>query len=132
MFKDFKKFVLRGNVFDLAIAVVIGGAFGKIVSSFVNDIVMPLLGLILGKVDFTTLKWVIKKAEGDIPELAMTYGVFIQHIIDFVIIAFAIFMVIRMVEKSKKKQEPAPAKPVEPTEDVKLLTEIRDLLKASK
>ncbi len=132
MMKDFKKFVMRGNVIDLAVAVVIGGAFGKIVSSFVNDIVMPLLGLILGKVDFTTLKWVIKEAEGETPELAMTYGVFIQHIIDFVIIAFAIFMVVRLIEKSKKKKEAAPEKPAEPSADIKLLTEIRDLLKETK
>jgi large conductance mechanosensitive channel len=130
MVQDFKKFVMRGNVIDLAVAVIIGGAFGKIVSSFVNDIIMPLIGVILGGVDFKTLRWVIKPAVGETPEVAMLYGMFIQNIVDFVIIAFVIFMMIRMIEKAKKKPEPeAPAAPPEPPADVQLLTEIRDLLK---
>ncbi len=130
MVQDFKKFVLRGNVIDLAVAVIIGGAFGKIVSSFVNDIIMPLIGVILGGVDFKTLRWIIKPAVGETPEVAMLYGQFIQNIVDFVIIAFVIFMMIRMIEKAKKKPEPdAPAAPAEPPADVQLLTEIRDLLK---
>ncbi|MBV1758431.1 MAG: large-conductance mechanosensitive channel protein MscL [Dethiosulfatibacter sp.] len=130
MVQDFKKFVLRGNVIDLAVAVIIGGAFGKIISSFVNDIIMPLIGVILGGVDFKTLRWIIKPAVGETPEVAMLYGQFIQNIVDFVIIAFVIFMMIRMIEKAKKKPEPdAPAAPAEPPADVQLLTEIRDLLK---
>jgi large conductance mechanosensitive channel len=130
MVQDFKKFVMRGNVIDLAVAVIIGGAFGKIVGSFVNDIIMPLIGVILGGVDFKTLRWVIKPAVGETPEVAMLYGMFIQNIVDFVIIAFVIFMMIRMIEKAKKKPEPeAPAAPPEPPADVQLLTEIRDLLK---
>ncbi|HAE42199.1 MAG TPA: large conductance mechanosensitive channel protein MscL [Clostridiales bacterium] len=130
MVQDFKKFVMRGNVIDLAVAVIIGGAFGKIVSSFVNDIIMPLIGVILGGVDFKTLRWIIKPAVGETPEVAMLYGQFIQNIVDFVIIAFVIFIMIRMIEKAKKKPEPeAPAAPAEPPADVQLLTEIRDLLK---
>lgn len=130
MVQDFKKFVMRGNVIDLAVAVIIGGAFGKIVSSLVNDIIMPLIGVILGGVDFKTLRWVIKPAVGETPEVAMLYGQFIQNIVDFVIIAFVIFMMIRLIEKAKKKPEPAaPVAPPEPPADVKLLTEIRDLLK---
>ncbi|HBH12568.1 MAG: Large-conductance mechanosensitive channel [Clostridiales bacterium 38_11] len=130
MVQDFKKFVLRGNVIDLAVAVIIGGAFGKIVSSFVNDIVMPLIGVILGGVDFKTLRWVIKPAVDETPEVAMLYGQFIQNIVDFAIIAFVIFMMIRIIEKARKKPQPeAVAIPAEPPADVKLLTEIRDLLK---
>jgi large conductance mechanosensitive channel len=130
MVQDFKKFVMRGNVIDLAVAVIIGGAFGKIVGSFVNDIIMPLIGVILGGVDFKTLRWVIKPAVGETPEVAMLYGMFIQNIVDFVIIAFVIFVMIRLIEKAKKKPEPeAPAAPPEPPADVQLLTEIRDLLK---
>ena len=130
MVQDFKKFVMRGNVIDLAVAVIIGGAFGKIVSSFVNDIIMPLIGVVLGGVDFKTLRWIIKPAVGETPEVAMLYGQFIQNIVDFVIIAFVIFIMIRMIEKAKKKPEPeAPAAPAEPPADVQLLTEIRDLLK---
>ncbi|MDP3385704.1 MAG: large-conductance mechanosensitive channel protein MscL [Eubacteriales bacterium] len=130
MVQDFKKFVMRGNVIDLAVAVIIGGAFGKIVSSFVNDIIMPLIGVILGGIDFKTLRWVIKPAVGETPEVAMLYGQFIQNIVDFVIIAFVIFMMIRLIEKAKKKPEPAaPAAPAEPPADIILLTEIRDLLK---
>jgi large conductance mechanosensitive channel len=130
MVQDFKKFVMRGNVIDLAVAVIIGGAFGKIVGSFVNDIIMPLIGVILGGVDFKTLRWVIRPAVGETPEVAMLYGMFIQNIVDFVIIAFVIFVMIRLIEKAKKKPEPeAPAAPPEPPADVQLLTEIRDLLK---
>lgn len=132
MFKDFKKFIMRGNVVDLAVAVVIGGAFGRIVSSFVNDIIMPLIGVALGNVDLTNLKWVIEEAQGDVPELAVNYGMFIQNIVDFLIIAFAIFLVIQFIEKSKKKKPLEPEKPAEPSADIQLLSEIRDLLKANK
>lgn len=130
MLKDFKKFIIRGNVVDLAVAVIIGGAFGKIVGSFVNDVIMPLVGMLLGKVDFKSLKWVLAEAVGESPEVAVLYGQFIQNIVDFVIIAFVIFMMIKMIEKAKPKPEPKPEAPAAPPEDVVLLTEIRDLLKA--
>lgn len=130
MWKDFKKFIIRGNVMDLAIAVIIGGAFGKIVTSFVNDIIMPLIGVLLGKVDFKSLKWVIQPAVGDSPEVAVTYGNFIQNTVDFLIIAAVIFMMIKMIEKVKAKPEEAPSAPPKPSEEVLLLTEIRDLLKS--
>jgi large conductance mechanosensitive channel len=130
MWNDFKKFISRGNVLDLAVGVIIGGAVGKIVSSLVNDIIMPILGIIIGKVDFTSLKYVISPAQGETPELAINYGMFIQNVIDFLIIAFAIFMMIRMIEKFKKKENVVA--PPKPSEEVILLTEIRDLLKNEK
>jgi len=130
MLKDFKKFIIRGNVVDLAVAVIIGGAFGKIVTSLVNDLIMPLIGVLLGKVNFKELKWVIEEAVGDVPEVAVYYGQFIQNVVDFVIIAFVIFIMIRLIEKMKAKPAPAPeAAPAPVPEDIQLLTEIRDLLK---
>ncbi len=129
MLQDFKKFVMRGNVVDLAVAVILGGAFGRIVSSFVNDVIMPLLGLVLGRVNFTTLRWVIKEAQGDAPELAILYGQFLQNVVDFLIIAFSIFLMIRLLEKARRKPEAAPPVPAAPPADIQLLTEIRDLLK---
>ncbi len=130
MLKDFKKFIIRGNVIDLAVAVIIGGAFGKIVTSFVNDVIMPLIGILLGKVDFKSLKWVIEEAVGDTPEVALNYGMFIQNVIDFVIIGFVIFVMIRLIEKLKRKPEAVPEVPAATPEDILLLQEIRDLLKA--
>ena len=129
--QDFKAFVMRGNVVDLAVAVVIGGAFGKIVTSLVNDIIMPPIGWITGGIDFSKLKWVIKPADDSDPahkiaEVAISYGSFINTIITFIIIAFAIFMVIKAMNRMQRKQEEAPAAP---PADVALLTEIRDLLK---
>lgn len=129
MMKDFKAFVLRGNVIDLAVAVIIGGAFGKIVTSMVNDIIMPIIGIILGNVNITGLKILIEPAVGDTPEVAVYYGQFIQNIIDFLIIAFFIFLAIRILEKMKKKEEATPAEEPATPEDVELLREIRDLLK---
>jgi large conductance mechanosensitive channel len=129
MLKEFKTFVLRGNVVDLAVAVVIGGAFGKIVTSLVNDLIMPLIGMILGGVSFTNLKYVITPASEGVEEAAIRYGAFIQSIVDFVIIAFAIFMVIKLLNRMRKKQEEAPAAPPEPPRQEVLLEEIRDLLK---
>lgn len=131
LIKDFKEFAMRGNVMDLAVAVVIGGAFGKIVTSFVNDILMPPLGLLLGGLDFKDFKMVLKAATEELPAVTWNYGMFIQNVIDFLIIAFAIFMVIRAMVKlqRKKAEEPAPPAPPEPTNEEKLLTEIRDLLK---
>lgn len=128
--KEFKEFAMRGNVIDLAVAVVIGGAFGKIVASFVNDILMPPLGMLLGGMDFKELNVIMKAATDEAAAVTWNYGMFIQNVIDFLIIAFAIFMVIRAISKTqrKKAEEPAPAPP-EPTNEEKLLTEIRDLLK---
>jgi large conductance mechanosensitive channel len=128
--KDFKAFAMRGNVIDLAVAVIIGGAFGKIVTSFVNDILMPPIGLLLGNVDFKDLKAVLKAGTDGIPDVTWNYGMFIQNIIDFLIIAFVIFMVIRAISKvqKQKEEEPAPPPP-EPSNEEKLLAEIRDLLK---
>ena len=131
--KEFKEFAVKGNVVDLAVAVIIGGAFGNIVSSFVNDIIMPPLGLLLGGVDFTDLRWVLKPGdpEGD-GSVAINYGVFIQYVVDFLIIAGAIFMAIRGLNSLKKKEEEAPAAPPEPTKEEVLLSEIRDILKENK
>ena len=131
---EFKKFALKGNVVDLAIGVIIGGAFGKIVTSLVNDIIMPFLGLIIGKVNFKDLKWVIEEADESLglAELAINYGQFLQTLIDFIIIAFSIFMVVKLLNKLKKKQEEKPASPPVPTNEEKLLTEIRDILKGKK
>lgn len=129
MLKEFKAFVLRGNVVDLAVAVVIGGAFGKIVTSLVNDLIMPLIGMILGGVSFTNLKYVITPAAEGVEEAAIRYGAFIQSVVDFVIIAFAIFMMIKLLNRMRKKQEEAPAAPPEPPRQEVLLEEIRDLLK---
>ena len=129
MIKEFKAFAMRGNVVDLAVAVIIGGAFGKIVASFVNDILMPPLGVLLGGVDFKDLMVTIKDAVGDIPAVTINYGMFVQNVIDFVIIAFAIFMMIKAISASKKKEEVLPESPVLPSKEEELLTEIRDLLK---
>lgn len=129
LLKEFRSFAIRGNVIDLAVAVIIGGAFGRIVSSLVNDILMPPLGVILGGVDFKDLAVVIKKATEEVPAVTLNYGMFIQNVIDFVIIAFVIFMMIKGINSLKKKEEEKPAAPPAPTKDQELLTEIRDLLK---
>lgn len=130
MLKEFRDFAMKGNVVDLAVGVIIGGAFGKIVSSLVNDVIMPFLGLITGGINFTNLSYVIREAEGTAPALAIKYGMFIQSVLDFVIIAFSIFMFIRALSRLKKKEEEAPATaPEVPTKEVELLSEIRDLLK---
>ncbi len=126
MLKDFKDFAMRGNVIDMAVGIIIGTAFGKIVSSFVGDVLMPPIGLMLGGVDFSKLAVTLKAAAGKVPAVTLNYGVFINTVIDFIIIAFTIFLVIRMMSRLQKKKEAAPAKP---PEEVKLLTEIRDLLK---
>ena len=129
MLKEFKEFALKGNVIDLAVGVIIGGAFGKIVSSLVNDILMPVIGVILGGVSFTDLKYVITPASGDIAEVAILYGSFIQAIVDFLIIAFSIFLFIKLLASRKKKEAEAPTAPPAPAPEVVLLEEIRDLLK---
>ncbi|HMQ06107.1 MAG TPA: large-conductance mechanosensitive channel protein MscL [Saprospiraceae bacterium] len=128
MIKEFRDFIMRGNVLDLAVAVIIAGAFGKIVGSFTEDILMPPIGMILGNMDFTDLKIVLQAASGDIPEVAIRWGQLVTYIIDFLIIAFVLFMIIKAYNRLNAKPEPAPAPPAGPTEK-DLLTEIRDLLK---
>lgn len=131
MWEDFKKFIMRGNVVDLAVGVVIGGAFGKIVASLVNDIIMPAIGVIVGGVNFSDLKYVITPANGDIPESAILYGNFIQSVFDFLIIALSIFLFIRLMSSMRKKEieEEEEEESLIPTNEELLLTEIRDLLK---
>ncbi len=136
MLKEFKEFAMRGNVVDMAVGIIIGGAFGKIVSSLVNDVIMPPIGLIMGNVDFSQLYFNLSGVE--YPSLAaaqeagaatINYGAFINTVLDFTIVAFAIFMVIRAMNKLKKKEEEKPAEPPKPSAEVELLTEIRDALK---
>ena len=132
MLKDFKEFAFKGNVLDMAIGVIIGGTFGKIVTSLVNDLIMPIISILIGGLNFTDLKYVITPKHGDVAENAIAYGSFIQNVVNFFIIAFCIFIFVRLIEKFKKKEdakvEEAPAK----ADDVVLLEEIRDLLKAKK
>ena len=133
--KEFKAFISRGNVIDLAVGVIIGGAFGKIVSSFVNDIVMPVIGIIIGGVDFSSLSVTVgaKLVDGEMQGgSTITYGMFIQNIIDFLIIALCVFLFIKLINSFKKKKEEAPAAPPAPSKEEQLLTEIRDLLKEKK
>lgn len=135
MLEEFKKFIMRGNVLDLAVAVIIGAAFGKIVGSFVNDIMMPPLGILIGGVDFSDLAVVLKEAADGAPAVTLGYGKFIQTVVDFLIVAFAVFMVVKLYNVAQKKKEEAPAAPPAPpapTKDQELLTEIRDLLKSQK
>jgi len=126
--KEFKEFAVKGNVVDLAVGVIIGAAFGKIVTSLVTDVIMPPIGLLLGGIDFKDLKIHLKPAVGKTPEVAINYGVFINTAIDFVIVAFVIFLVIKGINAMKRKEEEAPTTPPEPTKEEVLLTEIRDLL----
>jgi len=120
---DFRAFIMRGNVVDLAIAVVIGAAFGRIVTSFVNDVLMPPIGTLVGGIDFSRLKWIIKNSPDPRQVVSINYGAFINTVISFLIIAFAVFIVIKLLERAMSKKEAAAAA------DVVLLTEIRDLLK---
>ena len=129
MMSEFKSFAMRGNVVDMAVGIVIGGAFGKIVSSFVADVLMPPIGMLMGGVDFKDLSVVIQEAAGDVAAVTINYGAFIQTVVDFIIIAFAIFMVVKAMNNAKKKEEEAPAEPPKPSAEVELLTEIRDSLK---
>ncbi len=143
LLKEFKGFILKGSVLDLAVAVIIAGAFKAIVTSFVKDVLMPPIGLLMGGVDFADLKIILKEGSvavmnGDqvvtaaVSEVAISYGVFVNTIIDFIIIGFAIFMIIRAYAKSQKKAEEAPAAPPAPTKEEVLLGEIRDILKEKK
>ncbi|MBT8090805.1 MAG: large-conductance mechanosensitive channel protein MscL [Gammaproteobacteria bacterium] len=125
MLSEFKAFAMRGNVVDMAVGIVIGGAFGKIVSSLVSDVIMPPIGMIMGGVDFSQLAISLGEGEG---AASINYGMFINTVLDFVIIAFAIFMVIKGLNSMKKKEEAKPAEPPKPSAEETLLTEIRDLL----
>ena len=132
--QEFKEFAIKGNVVDMAVGIIIGGAFGKIVTSLVNDVIMPPIGMIIGGVNFNGLRLVLKSATVDAagvasPEVAINYGAFIQVLFDFIIVAFCIFMMIKGLNSLKKKNEEAPAAPPAPTKEEVLLTEIRDLLK---
>ncbi len=132
MLQEFKEFAVKGNVVDLAVAVIVGGAFGKITSSLVNDVIMPPIGLLLGGVNFSELAITLKDATEEAAAVTINYGLFLQTVIDFVIIAFVIFMVIKGINANKRKKEKAPAAPAappEPSNEEKLLAEIRDLLK---
>lgn len=128
--KEFKEFALRGSVVDLAVGMVIGGAFGKIVTSLVDDIIMPIVGYITGGIDFSELKYVLKEGneQNEIAEVAVNYGMFINVIVQFIIIAFCIFLVIKLINNLKRKQEEEAAAAPEPSKEEVLLTEIRDLL----
>lgn len=127
MLQEFKDFAVKGNAVDMAVGFITGAAFGKIVSSIVDDVVMPPIGVLLGGVDFSDLKLVLKGAVGDVPAVTLNWGKFIQTCLDFVIVAFAVFMLVKAINALKRKQEAAP--PPAPPADVALLTEIRDLLK---
>ena len=129
MLKEFKEFAMRGNVVDLAVGVVIGAAFGKIVSSVVADVIMPPIGLALGGVDFADLKLVMKEAVGETPAVTLNYGSFIQTCVDFLIVAFAIFLLVKLINSLKREEAAAPPPPPAPSAEEALLTEIRDLLK---
>jgi len=142
LIKEFKDFAVKGNMIDMAVGIIIGGAFGKIITSLVNDVIMPPIGLLVGGVNFTDLKWNMKDAVVDAvgvvtPAVTLNYGNFLQVLFDFLIVAFTIFMFVRLISKAKQRME-APAKPAAPeapappTKEETLLTEIRDLLKQSK
>jgi large conductance mechanosensitive channel len=127
MLKEFRDFAVRGNVVDMAVGIIIGAAFGKIVTAVVQNLVTPVLGLLIGGINFSDLKIVLTEAQGDVPEVALSYGVFLQSTIDFVIVAFAIFLLIKGLNKFKRQE--AAAVPPAPSNQEVLLTEIRDLLR---
>ncbi len=130
MIKEFKAFAVKGNVVDMAVGIIIGAAFGKIVTALVSGVIMPPIGLMLGGVDFSDLQFVLKEAVGEAPAVVIGYGAFIQTLVDFTIIAVAIFMLVKGINSLKKKEEAAPKVPPAPSAEEKLLAEIRDLLKA--
>lgn len=127
--QEFKEFAVKGNVVDMAVGVIIGGAFGKIVTSLVNDLVMPALGIAVGGINFSSLAVTLKEAVGDKPAVVLKYGVFLQTVFDFLIVAFAIFMAIKAMNKLKRAEPAAAPAPAPPSKEVELLTEIRDALK---
>ncbi|MCC6074295.1 large-conductance mechanosensitive channel protein MscL [Pseudomonas sp. GCM10022188] len=130
LLQEFKAFAVKGNMVDMAVGIIIGAAFGKIVSSLVGDVIMPPLGMLIGGVDFSDLAITLKAAEGDKPAVLLAYGKFIQTIIDFIIVAFAIFIGVKAINQLQRKEAAQPSVPPAPTPDQELLTEIRDLLRA--
>ena len=126
---EFKEFVSRGNVVDMAVGVVVGSAFTGIVNSLVKDVIMPFIGWLIGGIDFSDFRFVLKAAEGEAPEVAILYGTFLNQIINFFILAFVVFVVVKILNRFKRKKEEEPAEPPKPSDEVVLLTEIRDLLK---
>lgn len=132
MLKEFKEFAIKGNAIDMAVGIIIGAAFGKVISSLVADVFMPPIGVLVGGVDFTKLALTLKETAGNTPAVTLNYGNFIQTLVDFTIIAFAIFMAIKFINKLKRKEVAAPAVIPEPSREELLLTEIRDLLKERK
>lgn len=129
MLSEFKSFAVKGNVVDMAVGIIIGAAFGKIVSSFVGDVIMPPIGILLGGVNFADLAFILKEAVGESPAVVIAYGKFIQALVDFIIVAFAIFMAVKAINSLKKKEEAAPSEPPKPSKEEVLLTEIRDALR---
>jgi large conductance mechanosensitive channel len=129
MMSEFKEFAIKGNVVDMAVGIIVGAAFGKIVSSFVKDIIMPPIGVMMGGVDFTDLAVTIQEAAGEVPAVAIKYGAFVQTIVDFIIVAMAIFIAVKVMNSMKKEEEEAPKEDPAPSNEEVLLTEIRDLLK---
>ncbi len=132
---EFKKFISRGNVIDLAVGVIVGSAFTAIVNSLVNDVIMPVIGMLFGGIDFTDLRYVITPAAGDTPEAAVYYGNFIQNVVNFLLVAAVVFCMVKAINRFRRKEqaaEPAPAPAPERSEEAKLLEEIRDLLKESR
>ncbi len=129
LLNDFKAFIMRGNVVDLAVGIIIGAAFGKIVTSFVNDILMPPIGLLLGGMDFSNLAIILRDQVGTTPPVAIRYGVFINTLIDFLIVAAAIFLLVKAIASFYRKEEAKKAEPPAPTREEELLKEIRDILK---
>ena len=129
MLQEFKAFAVRGNVVDMAVGIIIGAAFGKIVSSVVGDLVMPPLGLLVGGMDFSELVITLKAAVGDQPAVVLGYGKFLQQVLDFTIVAFAVFLLVKGINKLKRSEAAAPSAPPTPSKEELLLTEIRDLLK---
>lgn len=132
MMKEFKDFAIKGNVVDMAVGIIIGAAFSKIVSSFVGDVIMPPIGAMLGGVDFSDLAYIVKEAVGEAPAVVIAYGKFIQTVLDFTIVAFSIFMAVKFINSLKKKEEESPSEPPKPSAEETLLSEIRDILKAQK
>jgi large conductance mechanosensitive channel len=130
--QEFKEFAIKGNAIDMAVGIIVGAAFGKIISSLVADVFMPPVGVLIGGVDFTKLEFILKEAAGNVPAVTIKYGNFIQAMVDFTIIAFIIFMVVKLINNLKKKEQAAPETAPEPSKEELLLTEIRDLLKERK
>ncbi len=130
MMKEFREFAVKGNMIDMAVGIIIGGAFGKIIASLVGDIIMPPIGLLIGGVNFTALKLTLKAAQGDTAAVTLNYGNFLQIAVDFLIVACAVFLMVKGINSMKRKEAAAPAAPPAPSKQEVLLTEIRDALKA--